>query len=173
MQNKRGRNRSFSFSNLLPENRRGQELSTTAIILIILGVLVLVILIIGFSLGWNRIAPWLSKDNVNQVVDACNTACTSKSVYDFCFRGRDMTAEKAEYKALTCNYIANQMQTDTTKNFGIVNCVDLICTNVVLLPANRVDITTLCTGNSGKYIQAYNNNTYTLVSYSCPAAPAG
>mgnify|MGYP001565122526 FL=1 len=152
------------------QNKRGQELSTTAIILIILGVLILVILIVGFSLGWSRIAPWLSKDNVNQVVDGCNTACTTKSVYDFCLRGRDMTAEKNEYKGLTCNYIANQMQTDTTKNFGVANCVDLTCTNVVLLPKNEADITTLCTGNTGKYIQVYKETAKTLGSYSCPTA---
>jgi hypothetical protein len=155
------------------QNKRGQELSTTAIILIILGVLILVILIVGFALGWNRIAPWLSRDNVNQVVDGCNTACTTKSVYDFCLRGRDMTAEKVDYKALTCNYVANQMQTDTGKNFGVVVCEDLLCANVVLLPKSEVDLTTLCTGNSGKYIQAYKETTKTLGSYSCPlVAPA-
>ncbi len=154
------------------QNKRGQELSTTAIILIILGVLILVILIVGFSLGWGRIVPWLSKDNVNQVVDACNTACTTKSVYDFCLRGRDMTAEKVEYKGLTCNYIATQMQTDTTKNFGVTACEDLICTNVELLGANKADITTLCVPNLyTKYIQAYNEDTKTLMSLSC-AAPA-
>lgn len=169
MQNKRGRNKSFSLNNFLPENRRGQELSTTAIILIILGVLVLVILILGFALGWNRIAPWLSRDNVNQVVDACNTACTTKSVYDFCLRGRDMTAEREEYKALTCNYIANKMQDDTGKNFGVAKCEDLVCTNVVLLPKNEVDITTLCTGNTDKYIQVYKESTKTLGSKSCTA----
>jgi hypothetical protein len=164
------------------QNKRGQELSTTAIILIILGVLVLVILIVGFSLGWNRIAPWLSRDNVNQVVDACNTACTTKSVYDVCLRERDMTAEKVDYKGLTCNYIANYMERDTTKNFGITPCADLVCTSVEVL--NRVIkpttmtqtkiesfCTTGCNGAScaGKYIQAYYEAEKTLASHSCTA----
>jgi len=165
------------------QNKRGQELSTTAIILIILGVLVLVILIVGFALGWNRIAPWLSRDNVNQVVDSCNSACTTKSVYDFCLKGRDMTAEKVDYKALTCNYIANYMQRDTTKNFGVQKCIDLDCTTVEVLNKNMnvTDFITVgnpCSTHLNTYIQSFQDETNTknirnsLLSQSCPAAPA-
>lgn len=160
------------------QNKRGQELSTTAIILIILGVLVLVLLIVGFSLGWSKIVPWLSKDNVNDIVNACNTACTTKSVYDFCLRARDMTEGGTDYKNLTCNYIANKMEGDTAKNFGVLQCADLTCTNVELLEKN-LDFTKksdsknfdicLATDNIGRYIQSYQSTKpFNLASLSCP-----
>ena len=40
-------------------NKRGQGLSTNAIILIVLGVVVLVVLIGGFTIGWGQMAPWI------------------------------------------------------------------------------------------------------------------
>jgi len=166
MQNKRGRNRSFSLNNFLPENRRGQELSTTAIILIILGVLVLVVLIVGFSLGWNRIAPWLSRDNVNQVVDACNNACTTKSVYDFCLRKREVIAEGDKYVSLTCNYMANKMKSDTQKDIG-VSCTEALCTNIVFRDAIAVVATSLECGTDKGNVQAYRTHNNTLQSITC------
>ena len=65
------------------QNKRGQGLSTQAIILIVLGVAVLVIMIIGFTVGWDKIAPWLSRDNVDSIVTQCEVACSTQSVYDF------------------------------------------------------------------------------------------
>jgi len=65
-------------------DKRGQGLSTNAIILIILGVVVLAVLIIGFTMGWDTIAPWLSKDNVQNIVTSCETACVIQNVYDYC-----------------------------------------------------------------------------------------
>jgi hypothetical protein len=72
------------------QNKRGQGLSTNAIILIILGVLVLAVLIVGFTMGWKTIAPWLEKDNVENIVTSCGTACATLSVYDYCSRERDL-----------------------------------------------------------------------------------
>ena len=53
-------------------DKKGQELSTTTVILLILAVLVLVFLILGFSVGWSKINPFLSKSNVDSISDACN-----------------------------------------------------------------------------------------------------
>ncbi|MDO8528867.1 MAG: hypothetical protein Q7S06_03175 [Nanoarchaeota archaeon] len=157
------------------QNKRGQELSTTAIILIILGVLVLVILIVGFALGWNRIAPWLSKDNINQVVDSCNSACTSQSVYDFCLRKREVIAESTTYTNFTCNYMQGQMETDLSKDFGIQSCAGMTCVVQVLdMMATPITKEASCTGFSGKYIQAYTgkntiNKYLALYDVVCPA----
>ena len=65
-------------------NKRGQGLSTNAIILIVLGVFVLAIMIFGFTLGWSKVAPWLSSENVDDVVKSCENSCITRSVFGFC-----------------------------------------------------------------------------------------
>jgi hypothetical protein len=88
-------------------NKRGQGLSTNAIILIILGVIILVILILGFSLGWDKIAPWVKKEtNVDDVGNACNIACSTNSVYDFCTKTVKLIDGNEEFSD-TCNRFAS------------------------------------------------------------------
>ena len=53
------------------KNKKAQGLSTNAIVLIILGIIFLVVLIIGFSFGWEKIAPWLPQDEFNIIKDEC------------------------------------------------------------------------------------------------------
>ena len=43
--------------------KRGQGLSTSAIILIILGVVVLVVLIAGFTIGWSALKDYINPSN--------------------------------------------------------------------------------------------------------------
>ena len=85
-------------------DKRGQGLSTNAIILIILGVFVLVILILGFTLGWDKLAPWLSKDknNVDTIATQCEIACTTQSFYDFCEKERTLIIDKTTESTQTC-----------------------------------------------------------------------
>jgi hypothetical protein len=75
-------------------NKRAQELSTNAIVLIVLAVIVLVLLIFGFTRGWDSIAPWLSSSNVDKVVQACNVACATGRNYDYCNISREVKFEK-------------------------------------------------------------------------------
>lgn len=74
-------------------NKRGQGLSTNAIILIILGVVVLVALIMGFTMGWSKLAPWISTDNVQSIVTQCEVACSTSSVFDYCIKERELKVE--------------------------------------------------------------------------------
>ncbi len=102
------------------QNKRGQGLSTNAIILIILAVVVLVVLIMGFTLGWSKLAPWLSKDNVQEVVDQCNIACSTNAEYAFCAQNRTITID-GEDKALdvTCERLSTE---DELKVYGVEAC---------------------------------------------------
>ena len=77
---------------MIMQNKRGQGLSTNAIILIVLGVAILVVLIFGFIMGWENIAPWLSGDNVDTIANQCEAACSTRSVYDFCTKQRELKA---------------------------------------------------------------------------------
>jgi len=81
-------------SSIFSKSTRGQGLSTNAIILIILGVIVLAVLAVGFALGWgtlkDKIAP---SNNVNSIVTGCQTACSTQSTYDFCSLQRTLKAD--------------------------------------------------------------------------------
>jgi hypothetical protein len=145
------------------KNKRGQGLSTETIILIILAIAVLVVLIVGFSMGWSKIAPWISSNNVDNIKTACNAACTSNSGYDYCLAGKDLTSDNEKLKGVTCNYLA-----DKKPIYGIAKCPSVTCTNLVLveLVAGEV-IDDKCSGNEGKTIQTLVDNQ--LVTKECPA----
>ncbi|MBU0893851.1 MAG: hypothetical protein KKF48_04070 [Nanoarchaeota archaeon] len=110
-------------------NKRGQGLSTNAIILIILGVVILVVLIIGFTLGWERLAPWIKpSNNVKDIVQACSIACSTENVYDYCSFKRELKAEDLpdDVKSIeeTCKFFSDTANTDYTK-YGIKDCPGL------------------------------------------------
>jgi len=92
-------------------NKRGQGLSTNAIILIILGVIVLVILAVGFMTGWKFLKENVSKDNVETIVNQCKNACLTSSVYGFCTQPRTLEADSTILPP-------DGTATDNCKNFG-------------------------------------------------------
>lgn len=133
------------------DNKRGQGMSTNAIILIVLGVLVLVVLILGFTMGWGKVAPWLSSNNVDSVQNACTAACATQSTYDFCFAKRDLRAGNEKLKDITCNYLAKEKP-----KYDIANCTLIPCSNVII-KKEIMDVPSLknsCAGNEGKTVQA-------------------
>jgi hypothetical protein len=66
------------------QNKKGQDISITTIILVVLGIAVLVLLIFGFTKGWGNIAPWLSGNNVDSIKTQCQASCALGSQYEFC-----------------------------------------------------------------------------------------
>ncbi len=103
------------------QNKRGQGLSTNAIILIVLGVVILVVLIIGFTMGWDNLAPWLSSDNVDTIANQCQVACATRSVYDFCTKPRELKASGVTYPG-NCSFFSI---TEEYKPYGIEECSGL------------------------------------------------
>ncbi len=114
------------------QNKRGQGLSTNAIILIVLGVVILVVMIVGFTMGWSNIAPWISNENVDTIVTQCQTACSTMSVYDFCTKKRELTASGLPEgeKSVTedCQFFAD---TAGYESYGIAKCPSLTCPTIV------------------------------------------
>ena len=104
------------------KNKRGQGLSTNAIILIILGVVILVVLIIGFTIGWRNIVPWISGSNVNTIVTQCKIACSTSSVYDYCTLERKLTDEDKNEFTETCHDFATNI---TYGQYGVAECPGL------------------------------------------------
>ncbi len=132
-------------------NKRGQGMSTNAIILIILGIVVLVVLILGFTMGWDKLAPWFSKNNVDTIVIACEASCSINGIYDFCMMGRDLKAEDTKLKGVTCNYLSKHKT-----EYGIGACSSIECDNVFIAEdAGSVEqLESYCSEHEGKIIQA-------------------
>jgi hypothetical protein len=103
-------------------NKRGQGLSTNAIVLIILAVIVLVVIILGFTLGWSNLAPWISSENVDSLVNQCGIACSTSSIYDFCAKERTLKAEGQEEVIGTCFSFATDFP-----NYGFEECPAITC----------------------------------------------
>ena len=108
-------------------NKRGQGLSTTAIVLIILGVFVLAILIFGFTKGWDSFAPFLSSNNVDSVVIQCQISCSSNSEYNYCSKAVELKADDlpggVKKVSANCTFFANAP--DYADKYGVDKCPGL------------------------------------------------
>lgn len=97
------------------KNKKGQELTLGTILLIVIGVLVLVILIWGFSMGWGNFWSKISAffggggNNVDSVKLACNLDCQPGSERAFCISKRSLKYEdssgKMQKASLSCDEI--------------------------------------------------------------------
>lgn len=109
---------------LMIENKRGQGLSTNAIILIILGIVILVVLILGFSLGFDRLAPFLGGGpNVDDVVSGCQIACNTNAQFAFCSQERELNDGTNEVTA-TCDEFSDN---EEYAKYGIESCSSIQC----------------------------------------------
>jgi len=138
------------------KNKRAQGMSTNTIILLILGIVVLVALIWGFSTGWSSLRNIVDASNVDDVVQDCVAACSINSVYSFCSAQRMLkaTEENVEVKS-TCAVFSTE---DNFKKYGISVCpnidCDLSCADVVIdgktgnadLTSGKYDISVLAKG---------------------------
>lgn len=101
-------------------DKKGQGLSTNAIILIILGVIVLVILILGFTIGWDRFLPFVKSNNVENIKTACSLACSTGNQFDFCSTQREVKDGINDKFTSTCNELSGEQY--TSRNYGIEAC---------------------------------------------------
>jgi hypothetical protein len=108
-------------------NKKAQGMSISTIILLILGLVILVVLILGFVLGWDKILPWIGGgNNLDTLANACGTACATNSQYNFCTVERDVKdGERDKFKA-TCNDLATK-SIYTSRQYGISACPTLTC----------------------------------------------
>jgi len=106
-------------------DKKAQGLSIQTVILLILGVIVLVILILGFTVGWDRIKNWIApSNNVKDVSDACRIACATDQEYAFCseirtLKAKDLAGGKVD---TTCSELATNPE---YSKYGIDDCPGL------------------------------------------------
>ncbi len=107
------------------EGKKAQGLSITTIILIILGVIVLVMLIVGFTMGWSGIKDWIApSNNVQQIVSQCEIACATGGKYDFCSELRTLKIKGDDIEDTNCYALATN--SDYAK-YGIDECKAITC----------------------------------------------
>ncbi len=139
-------------------DKRGQGLSTNAIVLIILGIFILVILILGFSLGWDKLLPFLSKENVNDVVQGCNLACLNGEKYDFCIQTRELIDSNGNKVETTCHLFSIA---DELEDYGIeecnIDCSKKLCEEIEIVSkgdsfkGNKIPDTGTCVNDVSAY----------------------
>lgn len=134
-------------------DRKGQEMSVTTLILIVLGVVLLVLIVLGFSMGWTNL--W-AKINIFQggttldfAVQACKISALSDASASFC-----------EFKLVTIDgvkqYVNCRDGRVSERLERVLNCDDatMIKKQCANLEAQKVDLTKmivngqLCPGSS-------------------------
>jgi hypothetical protein len=116
------------------QNKRGQGLSTSTIVLIILGVVILAVLLVGFTVGWSKILPWISSDNVDSIVTQCSVACSTKSSFDYCTKTRELKSSElpkgVKIATGTCYGFSDESNQANYSKFGIEKCSSINCASV-------------------------------------------
>jgi len=105
-------------------NKKAQGLSITAIILIILGIVVLVVVILGFTIGFGNFKEWFgSSDNIEQIVTQCSVACASGQKYSYCYDKRILKEKDEDDKEdVTCYTLAKM-----APEYGVETCHSISC----------------------------------------------
>ncbi len=106
-------------------NKRGQGLSTNTLILLILGVIILVVLILGFALGWNPLKKLISPSNVDSIKEDCQTTCGLGQEYSFCSAERTLRSNEDNLEVKTsCIVMASISAFD---KYNIPECPSIKC----------------------------------------------
>lgn len=84
-------------------NKKAQGLSTNTIILIILGLVVLVVLIIGFTMGFKNLKEKIiPSDNVQTIANQCEYDCNLGQDYNYCNKEILLETDKETIEETSC-----------------------------------------------------------------------
>ena len=87
-------------------NKKAQELSIGTLVLIVLGIIVLVLLVLGFSMGWENLFSKIGifqGSDLSSMVAACKVAVSSQSQTSFCEFKKVKIDGKT--KEINCEYV--------------------------------------------------------------------
>jgi hypothetical protein len=108
-------------------NKKAQGMSTSTIILLILGLIILVVLVLGFTVGWKRLLPFVqTSNNLDTVKASCTIACSTNSQYDYCAALREVKDGVNDNFEDTCYNLATN-QSYSARLYGITNCPAIDC----------------------------------------------
>ena len=141
------------------ENKKAQGMSVTTIILIVLGLIVLVILILGFSLGWANLKEYIApSSNVDSIVQQCSIACSTNQKYAFCTEKRDLKSKEGNLLEVTCNGLSLKESVYGVSECGAVQCEAF---------ATEDEAITACTVDNPPVSVSYVAENATNVLYGC------
>jgi len=97
-------------------NKKGAEMTVGTLIIIILAILVLLVLVFGFTTGWGNLWGKISNffgggNNVQTIIQACDIACSTRAEYDYCIQERTMTGK---------SFVADKTRGITTEKSGTI-----------------------------------------------------
>lgn len=135
-------------------NKKGAEMTIGTIIVIILALVVLVVIIYGFTTGWGNLWQKITgigggKADIQTHIQACQLACTTNAKVDYC-KIRNVTFDDGSKRPMKCTDIA------IDPKYGMDACTSIDC-NVV--PVN--DGT--CAGFKGVWQVAPCSNTQVII----------
>ena len=112
-------------------NKRGADL-IIVIIWLVLGILVAVFLIWGFSTNWSMFSSLFGGNNVNIIATQCQTACATSDTYGFCtlqrtLKATDIPETGLKEKTGTCEYFATTTNPNYKGIYNIADCPSLSC----------------------------------------------
>ena len=91
---------------------------------------------------------------------ACDAACSTSSLYDFCSMGRDLKAKGVKLHDVTCNYLSKKQTI-----YGVSACPSISCSNLKIVEAVAADELVNFCEEDEQIIQALIEDT--LISYEC------
>lgn len=107
------------------KSTKGQGMSTNTIILLILGLVVLVALIWGFSTGWQSFKKITNPTNVDSLVEECQTACGLNNKFSYCSGERTLNVNEEDLTVKTsCQVLATL---PAFEKYGIQECPSIDC----------------------------------------------
>ena len=130
------------FSVASRKNKKGQGLSLTTIILIVLGLAVLVFLIFGFSKGWGSLWDTITQAggggaNVDDVKRGCDLACSTQSKDAYCRESRKVNYGDGTWESGSCK----TFETAGKPAIRIPVCSTSLCTGITAPKLGSSDAT--------------------------------
>jgi len=124
----------------LGDNKKGQGLQLSTIILIVLGIAVLVFLIFGFYTGWTQLWDRITnfaggKSNLDTIKQGCAVACAGQNVDDWCTNKRtvkfgqevEVDGEKVKTASGTCKDFTKASNEDKYPGLNVEACAEITC----------------------------------------------
>lgn len=116
-----------------PNQKKAAEMTIGTIIVIILSLIVLAVIVYGFTTGWGNLWENIKnfgggRVNVGSVVQGCNVACASVVEYDYCTLTRKIVFDETGTKNKDNNQLFTCKQLES-KGVGL-SCDNLECPGI-------------------------------------------
>jgi hypothetical protein len=132
-------------------NKKGQEMSISTLLLIVIGIVVLVLVVLGFSMGWSNLLEKINfinpSTNIDSLAQNCNLALVQPSA--FCEYKSVTFDGKSQYVNCRDSRILGKLQGSAPSNCAD-NTEKMFCASLV---AGGKDVTNTLVNN--KLCSAY------------------